>query len=83
MGESINTLAAVTGTTATYTGVISGDGNLTVGDGTHTGTIVLTGNNIYTGGFTIINPLATLQIGNGGTSGSILECPEPPASLEA
>jgi outer membrane autotransporter protein len=71
MGESINTLAAFTGTTATYTGVISGNGNLTVGDGTHTGTVVLTGNNIYTGGSTTILA-GTLQIGNGGTSGSIV-----------
>jgi fibronectin-binding autotransporter adhesin len=69
--DSNDILAAVTSKTATYTGVISGGGDLTVGDGTHTGTVVLTGNNTYTGGLTIINVLTTLQIGNGGPTGSI------------
>ena len=62
-------LAAATGTTATYTGVVSGAGALVVGEGAHTGSIVLTGNNSYLGGTTING--VTLQIGNGGTSGSI------------
>ena len=51
---------------STFGGVISGTGNLTqIG----TGTTVLTGNNTYTGGTTIA--AGTLQVGNGGTSGSI------------
>ena len=68
---SDDTLAAATGTTATYTGRISGLGGLTVGDGGNAGTVVLTGTNTYSGN-TLIHPLTTLQIGTGGTTGSIL-----------
>ena len=46
-------LAAATGTTATYTGVISDSEPLTMGDSTHRGTVVLTGNNSYSGGTTV------------------------------
>jgi autotransporter-associated beta strand protein len=53
-------------TTATYAGVISGDGGLGKIDD---GTLILTGNNTYTGGTTISG--GTLQLGNGGTSGLI------------
>jgi outer membrane autotransporter protein len=50
----------------TYAGVISGDGNFTKeGDGT----LTLTGANTFTGGTTI--SAGTLQVGNGGASGSI------------
>jgi autotransporter-associated beta strand protein len=48
-------------------GVISGAGGSLVKSGT--GTLTLTGANTYTGGTTISG--GTLQIGNGGTSGSI------------
>ena len=49
-----------------FAGDISGSGSITqVG----TGTTILTGNNTYTGGTTI--SAGTLQIGNGGTTGSI------------
>ncbi|HEY9237507.1 MAG TPA: autotransporter-associated beta strand repeat-containing protein, partial [Burkholderiaceae bacterium] len=51
----------------TASGVISGVGALTK---TGAGTLTLTGTNIYTGGTTI--NAGTLQIGDGGTSGSIL-----------
>ena len=61
---SDDTLAAATSTTATYTGIVSGGGGLTVGDGTNTGTVVLTGTNTY-GGNTLIRASTTLQIGNG------------------
>ena len=50
---------------ATYGGTISGSGSLT----TPGGSVVLTGSNSYTGP-TLINA-GTLQIGNGGTTGSI------------
>jgi autotransporter-associated beta strand protein len=50
-----DTLAAATGTTATYTGVFSDSGRLVVGDGRNAGTVVLGGNNTYSGG-TIIFP---------------------------
>ncbi|HEY8682982.1 MAG TPA: autotransporter domain-containing protein, partial [Rhodanobacter sp.] len=49
----------------TFSGVIAGSGGLTLGGGTET----LTGSNSYTGGTTIA--AGTLQLGNGGTSGSI------------
>jgi fibronectin-binding autotransporter adhesin len=50
----------------TFAGTVSGSG------GVHqigTGTTILIGNNTYTGGTTI--SAGTLQLGNGGTSGSI------------
>ncbi len=48
-------------------GVISGTGTVTQAG---TGTTILTGGNTYTGGTTI--SAGTLQLGNGGTSGSIV-----------
>jgi len=55
-----------TGTTISFGGVISGSGAVNqIG----TGTTVLTGANSYSGGTTIT--AGTLQIGNGGTAGSI------------
>jgi len=59
---------------STYSGNASGAGALSQ---TGQGIIVLTGTNTYTGGTTISNggiygPAGTLQIGNGGTSGSII-----------
>ncbi|PSJ63205.1 autotransporter outer membrane beta-barrel domain-containing protein [Mesorhizobium soli] len=51
----------------TFGNVVSGSGKLSqIG----TGTTILTGTNTYTGGTTITN--GTLQIGNGGTTGSIV-----------
>ena len=53
--------------TLTFPGVISGTGSVSqIG----TGTTILTSDNIYTGGTTI--SAGTLQLGNGGASGSIL-----------
>ena len=53
-------------TRSTYGGVISGTGTLTKSGA---GTLTLTGANTYTGGTTI--SAGTLQIGNGGTTGSV------------
>jgi len=60
------TLSVNRSDTVTLPGVISGNGVLSQ-DGT--GTTVLTGNNTYTGG-TLIKT-GTLQIGHGGTTGSV------------
>ena len=51
----------------TFAGVISGAGALTT---TGTGTLTLTGDNTYTGGTTIA--AGTLQLGNGGATGSVV-----------
>jgi fibronectin-binding autotransporter adhesin len=57
-------------TTSTISGVISGNYGLSFANGANPiGTIVLTGNNTYTGDTTIHS--GTLQIGMGGSSGSI------------
>ena len=51
---------------ATFAGTISGAGSVNqIG----TGTMILTASNTYTGGTTI--SAGTLQLGNGGTTGSI------------
>jgi len=50
----------------TYAGVVSGTGSLTQAGAS---TLILTGANTYSGGTTI--SAGTLQIGNGGTTGSI------------
>ena len=60
-----NTLAAVTGTSATYTGVVSGTSVLTVGDSGNRGTVVLTNlNNSYSGGTNVL-PGTLVAAGNG------------------
>jgi outer membrane autotransporter protein len=68
LGKGFDILAAATGTTATYTGIFSG-GILEAGDGVNGGTLVFTGNNVYTGG-TNINPLATLVAGSDNALGT-------------
>jgi autotransporter-associated beta strand protein len=60
------TFSANTGTSSILSGVISGSGSFTK-DGP--GTLTLTGVNTYCGGTTVGS--GTLQIGNGGTAGSI------------
>ncbi len=51
----------------TYAGVVSGTGSLTQAGA---GTLTLTGANTYTGGTTI--SAGTLQVGSGGTTGSLV-----------
>lgn len=55
------------GQTDVFSGVFSADGGLTT---TGAGTLILTGDNAYTGGTTIAT--GTLQLGDGGTTGSIV-----------
>ncbi len=73
MGVTLNGPATITlGSGATglvMGGVIAGTGPLTVTDNSATGNIVFTADNTYSGGTTI--SAGTLQLGNGGTAGSI------------
>ena len=62
-----NTLSLGTTNSTAFAGVISGIGALIKNGG---GTLTVSGANTYTGGTTIT--AGTLQLGNGGTSGSIL-----------
>ena len=62
-----NAATVLTVNAGTFGGVISGSGQLDKETG---GTLVLTGTNTYTGGTTI--GAGTLQIGNGGGTGSIV-----------
>ncbi|YBV98453.1 autotransporter-associated beta strand repeat-containing protein [Phyllobacteriaceae bacterium JZ32] len=65
LGENNGTIDTMDNTN-TLAGVISGKGGLVkAGDGT----LILTGNNSYEGGTTV--DAGILQVGNGGTSGSI------------
>jgi fibronectin-binding autotransporter adhesin len=65
-----NTLAAGIGTSVTYTGIISGNGALTVGDGTNTGTVFLaSGSNTYMGG-TTVQGNATLTVNSDNDLGN-------------
>jgi outer membrane autotransporter protein len=71
LSKGFDSLAAANGTTATYTGIFSGSAldTLEIGDSVHAGTVVLTGNNIYTGE-TNINPLGTLVAGGDNALGT-------------
>lgn len=67
VGAAHGTLETEAGTTYTANGVISGSGGLTkAGEGTAT----FTADNTYTGGTTL--SAGTLELGNGGTTGSIV-----------
>src|SRR5260370_26826860 len=50
LGNGGGTLASATGATASYGGVISGTGQLNIGDGINQGTRVLKAPNTYSGG---------------------------------
>ncbi len=67
LGPNDATIDTVGDTTLTQAGGINGPGSLTKAGG---GTLVLTGDGTHAGGTTIAD--GTLQLGNGGVSGSIL-----------
>lgn len=66
-GPAVSNDTIVTLTPADFSGTISGSGGLTVSGGTQ----ILSGANTYTGG-TAITSGATLQMGDGGTGGTIV-----------
>ena len=66
VSSATNTLSFNRSDDTTYEGVISGGGKLTK---LGAGTLTLTGTNTYTGGATI--SAGTLQVGAGGTAGSV------------
>jgi autotransporter-associated beta strand protein len=68
MGNVVNngTVVFARDNSLSYGGVISGSGSVNV----NSGTVVLTGSSTYTGGTNIASG-STLQLGNGGTTGSI------------
>lgn len=68
---SLLQLSITPGTTQTFDGVISGAGGIIVAAAGGNGTMIFTGNNTYTGG-TDVCDCTTLQLGNGGTTGSIV-----------
>ena len=74
LGAGGGTLASVNGATATYAGVISGTGPLTIGDGTNLGTVALNAANIYTGGTTINGGIAKIgaDANLGSASGGLI-----------
>jgi autotransporter-associated beta strand protein len=67
LGPGGGTIGLFAGATVEEGGVISGSGGLTTAGG---GKLVVTANESYTGGTTING--GTLQLGNGGTTGSIM-----------
>ncbi|MFG1453793.1 autotransporter-associated beta strand repeat-containing protein [Xanthobacter sp. V2C-8] len=66
-GSGGGTFAVDTAQALTLSGVVSGNGALTKSGG---GTLILTGTNTYAGGTVIA--AGTLQLGDGGTTGSIV-----------
>jgi outer membrane autotransporter protein len=70
LGTTGGALAAGSGGTAQFSGAVSGTGVLVIGDSTNTGTVVLTADNTFTGGTRI--GAGGLQLGNGGTTGSVV-----------
>jgi outer membrane autotransporter protein len=64
-------------TSGIYSGTISGNGGFAITGG---GTVILTGDNTQTGGTTIASG-SSLQIGNGGTAGSLTGAVETAGTL--
>lgn len=71
VGTNALTIFSVTGRTNTFSGVISGSHPVSFNTTGGNATMILAGDNTYTGGTTIC-ACQTLQLGAGGTAGSIL-----------
>jgi len=88
LGIGGGTLASVTGTTASYSGVISGSGQLSIGDAANAGTIVLSGLNTYSGGTAlnsgtlVVNSSQALGVGNVQVIGGILTADPQPINVK-
>lgn len=67
LGSQTLTITTSSGSSAIFSGVISGTGGLVLSGG---GTEVLSGTNTYTGGTTVTG--AMLQIGGGSTTGTVI-----------
>jgi autotransporter-associated beta strand protein len=70
-GTNTLTIFSTTGSTNTFSGVISGSHPVSFNTTGGAATMILSGDNTYTGGTTIC-ACGTLQLGDGGTTGSIL-----------
>ncbi len=70
--SSTLTIFSTTGTTNIFSGVISGAHPVSFNTTGGAATMILSGDNTYTGGTTICSCGSILQLGNDGTSGSIL-----------
>jgi outer membrane autotransporter protein len=90
LGPGADTLAARNGSTATYTGVLSDGptaGTLVIGDPAHPGTIILSGQNTYTGGTVLeagtllVNNAQALGLGNVAVNGGILAADPQPINV--
>ncbi len=70
-GTNTLTIFSTTGATNTFSGVISGSHPVSFNTTGGAATMILSGENTYTGGTTICS-CGTLQLGDGGTTGSVL-----------
>jgi fibronectin-binding autotransporter adhesin len=91
LGTGADIFAAVSGTTATYTGVLSNGGApggiLFIGDPGHAGTVILSGRNTYTGGTILqagtllVNNAQALGTGDVSVIGGILAADPQPINV--
>jgi outer membrane autotransporter protein len=87
LGDGGGTLASATGATATYGGVISGTGPLSIGDGINKGTVVLNAANTYSGGTLlnagtlVVNNAQALGLGDVVVNGGVLRADPQPINV--
>ena len=87
LGDGGGTLASATGATATYGGVISGTGPLSIGDGINQGSVVLNAANTYSGGTLlnagtlVVNNAQALGLGDVVVNGGVLRADPQPINV--